>query len=149
MNGQSEKVVLKDLQRHPSKPFILHFDLLRVSGADRIKMFIPFHFLGEDIAPGVKAGGLINRNLLGTEIICQAKDLPEYIEVDISHLEIGDVIHLSQVSIPERLEIAILSQGEDYDVSVVSIQAAKIEVADEEFSSILTVPDNEPLISWK
>ncbi len=132
LDGQSEKVVLKDLQRHPSKPFLLHFDLLRVSARDRIKMFIPFHFPGEDVAPGVEAGGVVNRNLPGTEVICQARDLPEYIEIDISNMELGDVIHLSQVIVPEGIEIPTLSLGEDYDVAVVSIQSAKIEIADEE-----------------
>ncbi len=130
VEGQSEKVVLKNLQRHPSKPFIMHFDLLRVADTDRIKMFIPFHFPGEEVAPGVKAGGMVSHNLPGTEVICQAKDLPEYIEIDISEMEIGDVVHLSEVKLPENIEIAALAYGQDHDTAVVSIHAAK--VAEEE-----------------
>ena len=106
VDGQSEKVVLKDLQRHPSKPFITHFDLLRVSDTDRIKMFIPFHFLGEDIAPGVKAGGIISHNMSDIEVSCLPKDLPEFIEIDISALDMGQSMHLSEVALPKGVELA-------------------------------------------
>ena len=128
LNGQSQDVVLKDLQRHPSKPFIMHFDLLRVSGTDRIKMFVPFHFLGEDVAPGVKAGGTISHHQAGTEIVCEAQDLPEYIEIDVSGMEMGDTIYLSEVQLPKGAELA--AQTEDYDAAVVGVHAAK--VAEEE-----------------
>lgn len=136
LNGQSDNVVLKDLQRHPSKPFIMHFDLLRVADTDRIKMFIPFHFPGEDIAPGVKAGGLVSHNMTGTEVVCQAKDLPEYIEIDISEMELGGLVHLSEVKLPEGVEIVALSLGEDYDATVVGIHAAKVVEEETEDSPV-------------
>jgi large subunit ribosomal protein L25 len=129
VDGQSDKVVLKDLQRHPSRPFIMHFDLLRVSDTDRIKMFVPFHFPGEDVAPGVKAGGMVSHQQPGIEIICQAKDLPEYIEIDISEMEIGDTVHLSEVKLPQGVEIASLT--EDHDIAIVSVHAAKVEEEEE------------------
>ena len=124
VDGQSENVVLKDLQRHPSKPFIQHFDLLRVSDTDRIKMFVPFHFPGEDVAPGVKAGGMVSHHQPGTDIICQAKDLPEYIEIDVSQMELGDTIHLSEIKLPEGVELAATTQ--DHDLAVVSVHTAKV-----------------------
>ncbi len=130
VNGQSDKVVLKDLQRHPSKPFIMHFDLLRVSDTDRIKMFVPFHFPGEDVAPGVKEGGMVSHHQSGTDIICQAKDLPEYIEIDISEMELGDTVHLSEVKLPEGVELVSLT--EDNDVAVVSVHTPKVAEEDEE-----------------
>ncbi len=130
VNGQSDNVVLKDLQRHPSKPFIMHFDLLRVSDTDRIKMFVPFHFPGEDVAPGVKAGGIVSHHQPSTEIICQAKDLPEFIEIDISEMEIGDTVHLSEVKLPEGVEFASLTA--DNDVAVVSVHAAKVAEEEED-----------------
>jgi len=130
VNGQSDKVVLKDLQRHPSKPFIMHFDLLRVSDTDRIKMFVPFHFPGEDVAPGVKAGGMVSHHQPGTDIICQAKDLPEYIEIDISEMELGDTVHLSEVKLPEGVELVSLTA--DNDVAVVSVHTPKVAEEDEE-----------------
>ena len=133
VNGQSDKVVLKDLQRHPSKPFIMHFDLLRVSDTDRIKMFVPFHFPGEDVAPGVKAGGMVSHHQSGTDIICQAKDLPEYIEIDISEMELGDTVHLSEVKLPEGVELVSLTA--DNDVAVVSVHTAKVAEEEEEVST--------------
>ena len=134
VNGQSDNVVLKDLQRHPSKPFIMHFDLLRVSDTDRIKMFVPFHFPGEDVAPGVKAGGMVSHHQSGTDIICQAQNLPEFIEIDVSEMELGDTVHLSEVILPEGVELASLT--EDNDVAVVSVHVAKIaeEEGEEEVS---------------
>jgi len=132
VDGQSDNVVLKDLQRHPSKPFIMHFDLLRVADTDRIKMYIPFHFPGEDVAPGVKEGGIVSHNMTGTEIICQAKDLPEYIEIDISEMELGDLVHLSEIKLPEGVDIVALAQGEDYDATVVSVHTAKVTEDEDE-----------------
>lgn len=136
LDGKSEKVVLKDLSRHPSKPFIQHFDLLRVSDTDRIKMFIPFHFPGEDIAPGVKEGGMVNHNLSGVEIVCMAKDLPEFIEVDISDMEMDAVIHLSEVKLPENVEIVSLAQEGAHDDTVVSIHAAKVAIEEDELTEV-------------
>ncbi len=125
VDGATERVVLKDLQRHPAKPFILHFDLQRVADTDRIRMRVPLHFLGEEKAPGVKAGGKIHHAVTDVEVICAAKDLPEHIEVDVSGLNVGDMIHLSELQLPEGVEIAALTHGDEasHDEAVVSIQA--------------------------
>ena len=125
VDGNEQKVVLKDLQRHPAKPFILHFDLLRVSDTDRIKMTVPLHFTGEDVAPGAKMGGNFVHNITEVEIICQAKDLPEFIDVDVSVMEIGDALQLTGLALPEGVEILVLTHGDDYDAPVVSVQAAR------------------------
>ena len=77
VDGKAQKVVLRDLQRHPAKPFVTHFDLQRVSATERLKMNVPLHFIGEDTAPGVKASGEVSHNMTDVEIICLAKDLPE------------------------------------------------------------------------
>ena len=151
LNGTSQKVVLKDLQRHPAKPFAMHFDLLRVAARDRIKMNIPLHFLGEETAPVVKTGGgKFSHNLTDIEIVCEAQDLPEYIEIDVSHMELGDMIHISDLQLPEGVESVALSQGADHDALVVTVtsalqaeeaeeaeeagEAADVEVSDEEES---------------
>ncbi len=136
LDGQAEKVVLKDLNRHPSKPFINHFDLLRVSDTDRIKMSIPFHFPGEDVAPGVKEGGMVNHNLSVVEVVCMAKDLPEFIEVDISEMEMDSVIHLSEVKLPEGVGIVSLAQEGAHDDTVVSIHAAKVAIEEDELTEV-------------
>ena len=126
VDGKAQKVVLKDLQRHPAKPFVTHVDLLRVSMKDRIKMNVPLHFINEEGCPGVKAGGKVSHVMSDVEIICAAGDLPEYIEVDVAAMEIGDTIHLSELKLPEGVEILALTHGdEDHDTGVVAIHAAK------------------------
>jgi len=121
VDGSSQQVVLKDLQRHPSKPFILHFDLQRVSVSDRIKMHVPLHFTGEKDAPGVKAGGQASHNLVDIEVVCLAKDLPEFIEVDVSAMNVGDNLLLSDLKLPEGVEVPALAQGPEHDVVVVAM----------------------------
>lgn len=127
IGGKVQKVVLKDLQRHPAKPFVTHIDLLRVAEADRIKMHVPLHFINEDTAPGVKAGGQISHAMSDVEVICAAKDLPEFIEVDMGQMELGDVVHLSELSMPEGVALVALSHGDvaDHDATVVSLHTAR------------------------
>jgi large subunit ribosomal protein L25 len=130
--GKPEKVVLKDVQRDPAKPKILHVDFQRVSEKDKLHMHVPLHFVGEDIAPGVKAGGLISHLMSNLDVACLAKDLPEFIEVDVSHMDTGDSLHLSDIKLPKGVEITALAQGEDHDLPVVSIHAPRGGGADEE-----------------
>jgi len=125
IDGNAQKVVLKDLQRHPAKPFVMHVDLLRVSDKDRIKMHVPLHFLNEAKAVGVKAGGLLSREITDVEVSCLPKDLPEFIEVDVMNLDVGESIHLSEIKLPEGVEILQLGLGEDHDAAVVAIHAAR------------------------
>jgi large subunit ribosomal protein L25 len=132
VDGKSQNVVLKDLHRHPSKPFILHLDLLRVSDDEKIKMQVPLHFLNETKAVGVKAGGQLSREITDVEISCLPKDLPEFIEVDVMDLGIGESIHLSEVKLPEGVEILQLGLGEDYDTAVVAIHAVRGSTEDSE-----------------
>jgi large subunit ribosomal protein L25 len=131
VNDQVERVVLKDVQRHPAKPFVLHFDLLRVRESEKLKMNVPLHFVGEGQAPGVKAGGTASHHLTDVEITCLPKDLPEYIEVDVSGLDIGDAIHLSELAVPEGTELTALAQGAEYDQIVVSVSAVRAEIGEE------------------
>lgn len=128
VDGAEQKVVLKDLQRHPAKPFVTHIDFMRVSESDRIKMHVPLHFLNESTAPGVKAGGQVSHNITDVEVLCAAKDLPEYIEVDMGAMNAGDAVHLSELKLPEGVALVAMSHGEDsaeYDAVVVSIHTAR------------------------
>jgi len=125
VDGSPQSVVLKDLHRHPAKPFILHLDLLRVSDNEKIKMHVPLHFLNEAKAVGVKAGGLLSREITDVEVSCLPKDLPEFIEVDVMNLDVGESIHLSEIKLPEGVEILQLGLGEDHDAAVVAIHAAR------------------------
>ncbi len=121
VDGQTYKAVLKDLQRHPAKSRMLHADFLRVGEDDVIHMSVPLHFIGEDVAPGVKAGGLVSHLMTSVEIICKAGELPEYLEVDLSTLEAGDSLHLSDIKLPAGAIIAALQHGDDHDQPVASI----------------------------
>ncbi len=115
---KSEKVILKDLQRHPAKPFILHIDFQRISANENIKVNVPLHFLGEDIAPGIKAGGIASHNLTDIEVSCLPKDLPEFIGVDVSALEMGDSLHLSDITLPEGVVLAHTTNASNTVVAI-------------------------------
>lgn len=119
--GQSEKAILKDIQWHPYKPTILHMDFQRVDQSSVIKVHVPVHCVGEDVAPGVKAGGIVTHQLTTVEVSCPAGRLPEYLEADVSKLEVGESVHLSDLKLPEGVEILELAHGEEHDLPVASI----------------------------
>ena len=134
VNGGETRAILRDMQRHPSRPVVLHVDLQRVSETEKLKTHVPLHFIGEDVAPGVKlGGGLVSHESTEVAIECLPKNLPEYIEVDISALDIGDSLHLSDLSVPEGVTLTELARGEDHDLAVVSIHAKRAveEIEDE------------------
>lgn len=130
LDGKSEKVVLKDLQRHPFKPRVLHLDLLRVSAKDPLVMRVPLHFMGEDAAPGVTAGGTVSHLLNDVEVKCLPANLPEYIEVDLSKLELDETLHLSHLKLPKGVELVALLH--DDDRSVASIHLPRVAAVEEE-----------------
>ena len=124
LGGNSERVVLKDLQRHPAKPFVTHIDFLRISEAETIRMLVPLHFTNEKASPGIKMGGLARHSIKEVEITCLPKDLPEFIEVDLTGMEIGSTIHVSELSLPEGID---LTSSLDPNAAVVSIHGARTE----------------------
>lgn len=132
VDGTAQKVVLKDLQRHPAKNTVIHLDLLRVGDNDRIKMHVPLHFIGEDVAPGAKAGGNFQHVVNDIEIICMAKDLPEFIEVDVSAMETEQILHLSDLKLADGVDIVALTYGDDHDSAVVSLHTPKGSAADDD-----------------
>lgn len=122
VDGATEQAVLKDVQRHPYKKQVLHLDLLRVSGSTKLTMTVPLHFINENTAPGVKmAGGQVSHAMTEVEIACLPADLPEFITVDLGHLEDGQALHLSDLQLPDGVEIPSLAHGPDHDLSVASI----------------------------
>jgi large subunit ribosomal protein L25 len=117
VNGVAEKVVLKDLHRHPSKPLIMHADFLRVSATEKLTMHVPLHFINEDKAHGVKLqNGIISHLLNEVEIRCLPGDLPEYIEIDMSELKLDQTIHLSDLKLPKGVELVALAHDDDRPV---------------------------------
>ena len=131
IDGKQESAILKDLQRHPAKPIILHMDFMRVSQSDKIRVHVPLHFVNEDICVGVKAGGVVTHVLVDIEVGCLPSDLPEYIEVDLSDIEIGGSVHLSDLSVPDGVEIVALLHDAGRDSLVASVQTGKSAEADD------------------
>lgn len=125
--GKKEKVVLKAVQRHPSKARIQHMDFLRVTGKEQITMQVPLHFMGEEDAPGVKAGGLISKTMTELEVKCLPKDLPEFIEVDMSALEIDHALHLSDIKLPSGVVMTTDLEDASHDSPIISIHTPKKE----------------------
>jgi large subunit ribosomal protein L25 len=122
IDGVAESVVLRDSQRHPWKPLILHCDFQRVDAAHAIHQRVPLHFINADIAPGVKiSGGNVSHTHSDIEVSCLPQDLPAYIEVDLQHLEAGHSIHASELVFPAGVKPVV--HGDDY--VVVSIPAKK------------------------
>ncbi|MEM9689977.1 MAG: 50S ribosomal protein L25/general stress protein Ctc [Pseudomonadota bacterium] len=130
---KSQAAILKDLQRHPAKMQILHMDLQRIVEDEEIRMNVPLHFLGEDVAPGVKlAGGKVSHLRTDVEVTCLPKHLPEFIEVDVSALELDEMIHLSELKLPNGVTIPELAQGPEHDHAVVAVQKLKRAAVEEE-----------------
>lgn len=132
--GEAEDAILRDLQRHPQKGLVQHMDLLRIVRGEKLRMNVPFHFVNEESCPGVKDhGGIIQHNMNDIEIECLPRNLPEYIEVDCANMELHDAIHMSELVVPEGVELVELMH-QDIDRTVVSVQLprAALELEAEE-----------------
>jgi large subunit ribosomal protein L25 len=125
VGDQSQAAILKDVQRHPFKNAIVHVDFQRVEENEKIRISIPLHFTGAAVSPGVKSqGGIVSHMRTETEVTCLPKDLPEFIEVDISGLSLNESIHLSQLKIPEGVTLVDLVKD---DAAVVAIHSPRAE----------------------
>ncbi len=129
-----DQAILRDVQMHPYKPQVLHLDFQRVSATEELRINVPLHFLGEDVAPGVKMqGGIMSHLVNDVEISCLPSALPGYLEVDVSHLELHDSVKLSDIELPEGVELVALAHGgEDQAVAtVLAPRVAEIEEVEE------------------
>ena len=133
VGDKSQAAILKDLQRHPSKRLVMHMDFQRIVEDEEIRMNVPLHFVGEEDAPGVKLqGGTVSRLITDVEVSCLPRYLPEFIEVDISGLELDQTLHLSDIKLPEGVEMPELAQGPEQDQIIVSIHEIKEVPIEEE-----------------
>jgi large subunit ribosomal protein L25 len=132
VDGKAQTVVLKDLQRHPAKPFILHVDFQRVQADEKIRLHVPIHFVNEESSPGIKAGGQASHVMADVEISCLPKDLPEFIEVDMSKLEMGAILHASELTLPAGVELATSDSGEDPIIVTIHTTHRNVEEAPDE-----------------
>lgn len=121
VGGKEEQVVLKDLQRHPAKIAVLHADFLRVRANEKLHMHVPLHFINADDCLGAKEGGLVTHSISEVEVACLPKDLPEYLEVDLSSLELDQSLHMSDIIVPAGVELVELSHGSEHDQPVASV----------------------------
>jgi large subunit ribosomal protein L25 len=132
VGGKFQNVVLKDIQRHPAKDTIMHMDFLRVNMSEKIKVHVPLHFINEEDSVGVKAGGVITHSMVEVEVACLPAVLPEYIEVDMAVLDIGDSAHLSDLIVAEGVEILALTHGENHNLPVAQIVKSRSAVSEDE-----------------
>jgi large subunit ribosomal protein L25 len=133
VDGKNEEAILRDIQRHPSKPQILHMDFLRVSKDKVLHVHVPLHLINEEKCVGVKlGGGIISKIITEVEVACLPKDLPEYLEVDVIDLNVGDSIHLTELKLPEGIHLLALSHGGEHDTSVVSVHKPRGSAEDED-----------------
>ena len=131
VDGQVEKVVLKALTRHPTKPKITHMDFLRINTKEKLTMRVPLHFTGDAQSPGIKDGGILSKLISQLDISCLPDYLPEYISVDISALGMGDSIYLSAVQLPAHVSLAHAIVDEEHDQVVVSVHQPRAEETEE------------------
>ena len=145
-DGEKEQAILRDVQRHPHKINILHADFQRVEQNKELTMSLPIHFIGEEECVGVKNdGGVLSHLMNDVEIICLPKDLPEAIELDVTELGLNESLHLSDIKLPEGVNITTLLYDEEneHDYAVVSVLPPRIEVDPEELDEADEAGDGE------
>jgi large subunit ribosomal protein L25 len=117
-----EKVILRDMQRHPFRPLITHMDFQRISATEKLTMNVPLHFVGGEVSPGVKeSGGIVSHLLSEVQIKCLPADLPEFIEVSLAHLNLNETVNLADLKLPKGVELVDLAHGENKPVATVYI----------------------------
>ncbi|CAO1664876.1 MULTISPECIES: 50S ribosomal protein L25/general stress protein Ctc [Salinicola] len=132
VDGKSEQVVIRDLQRHPYKALVTHADFMRVDATHELTLNVPLHFLNEEACKGVKdEGGVLHVLNNDVQISCLPSKLPEYIEVDVANLGLGETIHLSDIKLPEGVTLVELTHGEEHDAGVVSVTHPTVASDDE------------------
>ncbi|RAR64558.1 MULTISPECIES: 50S ribosomal protein L25/general stress protein Ctc [Halomonadaceae] len=145
VEGQKEQVVVRDLQRHPFKPLVTHADFLRVDATHELTLHVPLHVVGEDTSQAIKdEDGELHVLASDVEISCLPKDLPEYLEVDISNLELGTTLHLSDLVVPAGVTLVALTHGEDHDNAVLSVTKAKVRAEESEEGEEADAPAAKP-----
>lgn len=126
IDGKAEDVIIKALQRHPAKSFVLHADFIRVVAGQKMTAQVPLHFMNQETAVGVKQqGGEISHVISEVEVSCEAKNLPEFIEVDLANVEVGQIVHLSDLKLPKGVELVALAHGNN--LAVANIHASRVE----------------------
>jgi large subunit ribosomal protein L25 len=140
IDGKPVECLLKDMQRHPFKQVVMHLDFLRIDATHAVHVNAPIHFINEDVAE--KKGGKIAHNVNEIAVSCLPADIPEFIEVDVAGLEVGQTLHLSDITLPKGVTSDELAKGEDHDQAVASLNAPKVVKDEEEDNSAPVAPVN-------
>jgi large subunit ribosomal protein L25 len=130
----TEEVVLRDLQRHPYKNRIMHADFYRIDKKKVLHVVVPIHIVNAEDCVGVRIdGGMLTQIVSEIEVVCLPKNLPEYLEIDAIELHLGEILHLSNITMPEGVEIVALTHGEDHDTGILSVVKTRAieEISDE------------------
>jgi large subunit ribosomal protein L25 len=145
VGDKSQPAIVKDIQRHPAKRHVIHMDFQRIVADEKIKMNVPIHYLNAESSIGVKLeGGSVSQLVNDVEVSCLPKNLPEYFEVDIAGLHINEMLHLSDIKLPEGVEIPELAQGPEHDHAIVSIQVIKVREEAEDAEEVEGAADEAP-----
>lgn len=141
LGGDIQKVLLRDMQRHPFKQQIMHLDFQRVNENEALRTAVPLHFVGEDRSPAGKSSEVVVTHEQNEVVVeCLPKDLPEFIEVDLSALDVGQIIHLSDLKLPTGVSIPELKLGKEHDIAVVIAKHGKEEAEAEAAPAVAEVP---------
>lgn len=144
-NGKKDQAILREVQMHPYRPQVMHVDFQRIKSTEMIHIRVPLHFNGEDVAPGVKTqGGIFSRMILDAEIQCLPKDLPEFLEVDVSHLELNEAVHMSDIRLPDGVELTLdIEEGDDLAIASVAPSriASELEEMDAEGEEVEVIEE--------
>ena len=128
VESQSQPAIVRDVQMHPARNAVVHVDLQRVIESEKLKIHLPIHFKGEASAPGVKTqGGIVSHLIQDIEVSCLPKDLPEFLELDLSAMNLNEAKHLSDIALPAGVTIPELAHRNPPVVSVHSPRVAEPE----------------------
>lgn len=131
VGGSNESVLVKALQRHPSKGYVMHADFLRVIAGQKLTAHVPLHFMNQESSVGVKQqGGEILHTINEVEVSCLPKDLPEFIEVDMAKVALDQIVHLSDLNVPAGVELVSLAHGSDLPVASIHMPRIREEAED-------------------
>lgn len=138
VGDKSQAAIVKDIQRHPAKQLIMHMDFQRIVADVKIKMNVPIHYVNAEESVGVRVGGgSVSQLITDVEVSCLPEDLPEFFEVDIVALELNEMLHISDIKVPDGVEIPQLAQGPGNDHAIVSIQVIKAVVEEEDVEVVV------------
>ena len=148
IEGKEEDVLVRDIQHHPYKMEVMHMDFIRVDAKKVVHVYSQLHFIGEDVSPGVKSeDGVISHVMTEVELECLPKNIPEFIEIDLSEMHVGDVVHLSDLKLPKGVEVLALKHGEEHDSAVVSMHVRKVAAEVEEGAPEAPAAEGEDEVS--